>query len=328
MSRRLSETGRGMLKIRSNVLLPPGQTIAGATQSLAGPATKGLLTASLAETNVTSIVGGAISSDAIRLRIGASARADCRAEGTRYEPSIASAGSSWAPNASVCQERCATTKGCAYFTYWRHDKDCLLQNGSAKPLQDLNTTAGPRSCQRPPASDEPSIVGSQVSSITNWVKEKPETLILPGAAFCLLPIVLLLVCMVWKRRKRRRRAPDSGIYGKSPDYHAVPNDASHDYSPLNRGASPATRDQQPPLAHAPRTAMWLPEPADEVQSWAAQCESTLTTGRYAAAQGAGAQSGIPVFLHPEDTRSGAGQAAQSRNGQTGAAGHRSSNLPW
>jgi len=203
----------------------------------------------------------------------------------------------WVDNIAACQARCGRTKGCAHFTYWRDSRGCLLQNASAEPVHDPNSTAGPRRCARQPHVGEPSdreLESPGVPfSLSDWLSERIDLILMVALPCCVLPAVLFVVFMLWKRRKKRRRAPPGRSRPEEAHYHEVSQDSAsaavyqpmrHEETNLPSPASPSYAQKDSLLGRA--------------------SPGGLTTGQYATSQGGyapnqGNDSGLAQFLRPE-----------------------------
>lgn len=72
---------------------------------------------------------------------------ECSRTTTKYMPrDMKGQGRTQEPSLDACQRRCARTKGCAHFSYWKVDGGCHLQDSNAAERRDRLATSGPPHC--------------------------------------------------------------------------------------------------------------------------------------------------------------------------------------
>lgn len=90
--------------------------------------------------------------------------AACYEDGVEYKPS-----DMWGTRRTLestwlaCQARCATTRGCAHFSYW-HDRGCHLQEASATKHANRFVKAGAPACYDVHATMSLSLLGTEAAS--------------------------------------------------------------------------------------------------------------------------------------------------------------------
>eukprot|EP00930_Biecheleria_cincta_P033482 TRINITY_DN23210_c0_g1_i1.p1 TRINITY_DN23210_c0_g1~~TRINITY_DN23210_c0_g1_i1.p1 ORF type:complete len:342 (-),score=56.30 TRINITY_DN23210_c0_g1_i1:82-1107(-) len=89
------------------------------------------------------LTGNATNSSAKR----ATKEADCHMLNSKYVPlDMVGQERSETPSAIACQNRCASVRSCAHFT-WLPDGGCHIQDSRASLVAEIGPAAGPRSCQ-------------------------------------------------------------------------------------------------------------------------------------------------------------------------------------
>jgi hypothetical protein len=301
----------GSLQLHSHVQLPAGSTIAGAASLFGEFGVRAAFLSTLAGMNVN-LQGRNVSTneadmlEAINLSVGVSKEEECYIQGTRYEPSLPTSsqamsdGNTTTKNISDCHLRCMQTDGCAHFTFWPGWNTCRLHDGSAKPVQHPNTTAGPRSCAPIPRGvEEPT--QSELETVAHPASPSWFCIVTPGneqqscnypvhvevlgiivVLCCFLPVCAFVVHHNCIKDKTRRRGPNSRP--EEPDYHRVSTDAEHhvEYQPMSLHGN---------AAHATVHRDWQPDAEQPLQA----SPSKLTSGQYAATQ-----RQQPHFIRPED----------------------------
>jgi len=211
----------GSLVAGAALELPPGGTVAQASQQLRGEAFADRLRASLAEVGVRA---PEVADHPIHHRHAIDVRVEvshgCLVPGTRYEASNASEGAARVANTSACQSACVEEKACEYFTFFPSNGTCLLRGGAVMvPVGDPDALSGPRLCAGLPVVPPGGWVAPELASsgeggggggISIWWWLLGIVLVLGGmgvAALALLP------------RRRRKRSGRAG---------------GHKYAPLSR----------------------------------------------------------------------------------------------
>jgi len=79
----------------------------------------------------------------------------CLMVNTMFAPNLMAA-EPYTTNSSMCQEQCAKTAECYYFTFFKATSVCTLQGKAAVASTSKGASAGPRKCAQIPGRSEPS----------------------------------------------------------------------------------------------------------------------------------------------------------------------------